>query len=885
MMHDYFNNLNIRYKMMCAFSLCAVLVGLFVFFFFPHQQRKQILNQVKKDSLTISKVTAFNLTSSIEYGDRAEAKEILTILRESESFLFALIKDADLRPFAAINEDGILQLDLLEHLNGPPCQIVGDVVITNIEVISRGKKVGMLNLGLSIKNIKAEIFKNSIVAIFLIVIMVAGIILTSVLVGDLITGPIQKVIEFSTAIAQGDFSSELEVTSHDEVGTLSRTCNEMSRKLSASIKEHERSEERLRESEKWLSTILKSIGDGIIVTDEAGKVIFLNKIAESLTGWRQQEAKGAPLENIFIIESKDTNERIETPFVKVMREGAISNLPEHTVLNTKEGERISIDDSGGPIIDDKGMIRGVVIVFRDVTEKEKAEQKVKETGEFLEKVIESSSDGIVICDVKGNITSVNSALETMNGFKREELINRHISILTIEDKEVRNIFLEKVAELFEKGCAIFEADLKSKGDNHNRVECNSSMITDIKGNHIAGMAIVRNISERRMMEQKLLHTEKLKSLGELAGGVAHNLNNILAAILGRTQLLRCAFDPPPGKKERRKTIPDLRKGLEIIEKAAHVGAATVRRIQVFARERNDTEGKTEVDLSMVIEDALEFTKTRWKNEAESKNKKVTVKKELSPALFISGVESELRELFTNLINNAIDSLSGDGEIRVRTSRDNNHVVIKVEDTGCGIPENVKNNIFDPFFTTKGFEASGLGLSASYGIINRYQGTINVESAEGEGTTFTITFPLSMRTGEGKVKEEKIIPITRKQKRARILIVEDEEDVRQLLFEVLNENGHEIETASDGIQGIAMFKESNYDMVFTDLGMPGMTGWQVAQEVKKKNRKTPVALITGWIVQLKQGELKNRGVDFVVSKPFKINQILQLVQTIQDKGNA
>jgi CheY-like chemotaxis protein/anti-sigma regulatory factor (Ser/Thr protein kinase) len=332
-------------------------------------------------------------------------------------------------------------------------------------------------------------------------------------------------------------------------------------------------------------------------------------------------------------------------------------------------------------------------------------------------------------------------------------------------------------------------------------------------------------------------------------------------------------------------MPEFKKGFELIEKAAHDGAETVRRVQMFAQPRKETESKTEVNVSKIIEDALEFTKIRWKNEAESKNKKVTVKKELSPALFISGVESELREVFTNLINNAIDSLSDDGEIRIRTSKDTNHVVIKVEDTGCGISETIKDNIFDPFFTTKGPRSTGMGLSLSYGIINRHQGTIVVESAKGKGSSFTIMFPISGGMGEKKVGEENSIPITRKQKRARILIVDDEEEVRQILFEVLNDNGHEIKTASDGIQGIAMCKESNFDMVFTDLGMPGMNGWQVAEEVKKKNRKTPVALITGWTVKLKQGELKNKGVDFLVSKPFKIDQILQLVQTIQDEGNA
>lgn len=149
----------------------------------------------------------------------------------------------------------------------------------------------------------------------------------------------------------------------------------------------------------------------------------------------------------------------------------------------------------------------------------------------------------------------------------------------------------------------------------------------------------------------------------------------------------------------------------------------------------------------------------------------------------------------------------------------------------------------------------------------------LDSAEGEGTTITIELPISEKTNE----EEQVKPIPKKQRKARIMVIEDEEEVRQLLSDILVEGGHRVEVLSSGKEGIGLFQESSFDLVFTDLGMPGISGWQVAEEIKRMDRSTPVALITGWGVQLSERELKKRGIDFIVHKPFRVDQVLRLVQ--------
>jgi CheY-like chemotaxis protein len=241
---------------------------------------------------------------------------------------------------------------------------------------------------------------------------------------------------------------------------------------------------------------------------------------------------------------------------------------------------------------------------------------------------------------------------------------------------------------------------------------------------------------------------------------------------------------------------------------------------------------------------------------------------------VGGNSSELRAVFVNLINNAVDALPRGGLIRVKTYSGAGQVVVIVEDSGVGMSREVQGRIFDPFFTTKGVQSTGLGMSVSCGIIRRHHGTITVESVENRGTTFCLKFPVY--TGAPQ-EERQAASLPEKARKASILVVEDEEEVRELLKDILTDGGHEVEFSSNGQKGLELFQEKKFDLVFTDLGMPGMSGWQVAEKIKQLSSDTPVALITGWEVTKKKQELKKNGVDVVVKKPFRVDEILRLVQ--------
>jgi signal transduction histidine kinase/ActR/RegA family two-component response regulator len=429
-------------------------------------------------------------------------------------------------------------------------------------------------------------------------------------------------------------------------------------------------------------------------------------------------------------------------------------------------------------------------------------------------------------------------------------------------------------ELSEKGYLNnVKTDYYRKDGSLCPVEFNATFLRDRKGNPAGAVAAIRDISKRKEMEAQLLQAEKLKSLGELAGGVAHDFNNVLAAVLGRAQMLKRMIDSPGGNHERRKSINELKKGLEIIENAALDGSETVRRIQEFSRKRDDDRYFEEVDLKKVIEGAVEFTKVRWKDAAESKGITYNIRTRLPSLPTIEGSASELREVFTNLINNALDAMPEGGKINMIASFNRNRIVVKVRDSGTGIPKKILDRVFDPFFTTKGPQSTGLGMSVSFGIINRHSGTIIVDSTDGRGTTFTITLPVAKKAEQREAPQLAI----KTSKKASILIIEDEKDVRELLRDLLTIDGHDVQGACDGYEGIELFRQRSFDMVFTDLGMPGMSGWEVAEEIKKIDQKTPVILITGWEVLYKEKEIKKSGIDLVVNKPFQIDQILRIVK--------
>jgi CheY-like chemotaxis protein len=360
----------------------------------------------------------------------------------------------------------------------------------------------------------------------------------------------------------------------------------------------------------------------------------------------------------------------------------------------------------------------------------------------------------------------------------------------------------------------------------------------------------------------------MSALGELASGVAHDFNNTLAGILGRAQLLLRSND--------QETI---RGGLKIIIRTAEDGAKTIKRIQDFARQRRDHDFAP-IAVDQLLFDVSEITRPRWKDCAEAANVHIGLELQIRSRALVMGDASELREVLVNMVFNAVDAMPGGGTLTLSAAEVDGCVEISVRDTGVGMSSEVSSRVFDPFFTTKGKAGMGLGLAVSYGIIRRHEGNIEVESELGRGTAFRLRLPVARGVVKGVTAELVAPPAPLPpSSRTRILVIDDEDYVRELLRDILESEGFEVVLADGGREALELFDRDSFDAVFTDVGLPGMSGWELARAIRERSRRLPIAVITGWGEAVGSNEQKEAQVDWVVAKPFTLDRIIEIAREV------
>jgi signal transduction histidine kinase/ActR/RegA family two-component response regulator len=375
----------------------------------------------------------------------------------------------------------------------------------------------------------------------------------------------------------------------------------------------------------------------------------------------------------------------------------------------------------------------------------------------------------------------------------------------------------------------------------------------------------QTLQELKQAQDQIVQAEKLRAMGEMASGVAHDFNNVLAVVLGNIQLLLHQLD--------HLSPEEVREGLKTIERSSKDGAETIRRIQEFTGVRRDREFVT-LSLNEIMMEVVNITQPRWRDQTQKKGIQVGLTTHLGDIPMVMGNPSELKEVLTNIVFNAVDAMPNGGKLTVTTQpQAEDWVEVRIADTGVGMTEEVKRRVFDPFFTTKGVTNSGLGMSVSYGIIKRHGGEILIESELGKGTSFVIHLPTGYGEEEAVAKE--VTPV-KESRQARILVIDDEDSVRDVLSRMLKAKGHQVAVASNGEEGIERFRSEPFDLVFTDLGMPKVSGWEVGKTIKAINPKVPIAMITGWGVELDREKLSESGIDLSIAKPFNFDQVINLV---------
>lgn len=386
-------------------------------------------------------------------------------------------------------------------------------------------------------------------------------------------------------------------------------------------------------------------------------------------------------------------------------------------------------------------------------------------------------------------------------------------------------------------------------------------IANAINNLISYNCLKNDMSNLKLMQSQIISTEKLKLLGEVATGIAHNFNNLLAIILGRVGLLQ-------------RNIKDIKQlaSLKIIEDAIKDGERMIKKIQAFMTKRSDSSNYSPVDLAMVLRNVIEYAVVRAKVEEYLKGITIIIKHELDNVSETYANAEELHEVFINLTFNAIEAMPTGGELKIKLeqSGDGKFLIVSIADNGIGMSRETQQKLFTPFFTTKGQLGTGLGLSYSYGTISRHKGTISIESALGKGSEFVIKLPILKKTlnitDYAAVNEPAF-------KKSRILIVDDDEQVRSALNDIMLVLGHDVISVSGGPEAIEILtNDTDFDFVFTDLKMPKVSGFEVAQFVKKKSPATFVGIITAYGSQFDEREFKDVKVDAIIGKPFNIRMI-------------
>ena len=485
-------------------------------------------------------------------------------------------------------------------------------------------------------------------------------------------------------------------------------------------------------------------------------------------------------------------------------------------------------------------------------------EEARRSRAYLENLVRNAGDAILTLNPEGTVRSWNLAAERIFGYRAEEMMGR--PIWEIIPKDVWQDKKDKV--VVGRSASRFETKGIRKDGSQIDLEV---LLSPIEGPEGDLSAIIRDVTERNLLQEQLVQSEKQRALGVLSGGIAHNFNNILAGVLGYAQLLQ--MNVPEGE-----AFVKLRDGLKAIEKAAMDGASIVKRLQDFTRSRSERPFEP-VDINMVVRDVVTITRPKWKHEPESRGVHIEMVTELGEVPSVEGSRSELSEVLVNLIFNAVDALPQGGRIQIRTWADESWVCVSVEDDGVGMSEEVKRRMFEPFFTTKGPKGLGLGMSMVQGIVSRHRGSIEVQSEEGKGTTFTLRFPAlseARRQPSQEVRWEEVGP-------TKVLVVEDDAAVQEVFKEMGKFTNLDLEVTSSGKDAIDRLAGGGFQVFVADLSIPDMGGWKLVEEAKKVAPDVPIILCTGWEVGEPQERLRAMGIKVVVPKPFQIGEMLRAIR--------
>jgi len=637
------------------------------------------------------------------------------------------------------------------------------------------------------------------------------------------------------------------------------------------VTERKQMEEALRQSGEKYRTILEDMRECYFEMDLAGNYTFFNDAQCRTLGYSREELMGM---NYRVYVPPEKWGHAFEIYNRIYRTGEPAEMFDVTQIR-KDGKQIFVESSAYPIRNEMGETVGFRGVTRDVTERKQMEEALRRSEERYRTVMEEMEEGYYETDLNGNYTFFNDVICKKLGYSREEMMGMNFQAHTEpEDAQKIRDFYNKVyrtgkplkwfapPQIRKDGTRVFTEDSVSPARNER------GEITGFRGITHDITNRKREEEEKKQLEQRAQLASRLASVGELASGVAHEINNPLTGVIGYAHLLLARKDIPK----------DMMRDVEIINEGAQRVAGIVKKLLAFARQTRPEQRY--VNINELINNTLDLQVYAL----AANNIKVSLQLGRDLPMTIAD-PGQLQQVFLNLIMNAQTAMKlsrGKGKLTIKTEHADNTIRISFKDNGPGVAKENLESIFDPFFTTREVgQGTGLGLSVCHGIVTEHKGKIRVESEPGKGATFIVELPVATEDRQMEMSEPVIIEEPKKIAKARILVVDDEPVIRQLVSQVLTEEGHTVETTDNAADALKMVEEKRYRLILLDIKMPGMSGIELYKRFQKiaPSIVKRIVFITGDIMGKSTLDFLDKTKTPYLMKPFEAKQLKTEIKRI------
>jgi two-component system, cell cycle sensor histidine kinase and response regulator CckA len=620
------------------------------------------------------------------------------------------------------------------------------------------------------------------------------------------------------------------------------------------ITDHVRAEEALRASEERYRSLFEQSPVGIYRTTPEGSILLANPTLVAMLGY----ANASELQGLNLEAAGFGPETPRARFKEALaRDGQVSGFESRWVR--KDGTLLVVRETAHAVSGGDGRVLYFEGTVEDVSERAKAEEALRR----LAAAVDQAAEAVVVTDSEGNIQYVNPAFERITGYSHEEVLGQNPRILRSGQQD-DSFYSALWATILDRRVWSGRLVNRRKDGTLYEEEATISPVVDEDGTIVNYVAVKRDVTAEQALREQLTHAQKLEAVGRLAGGIAHDFNNVLQAVLSQIAVLGL----------RLRGVPGVGKPIEELDQLVRRGAALTRQLLLFSR--RDTPAREPADLNDLVRGAATLVKRVVRED-------VTIVTLLADApLPVLADAGQCDQVLMNLVVNASDAMPGGGTLTLRTGGDELTVWLSVADTGCGIPASVHDHLFEPFFTTKPIgKGTGLGLSVVHGIVAAHGGSVAVSSREGAGTTFTVTLPrlLDPQPPAERRDEDVVIATGRGE---RVLLVEDEDGARQGLLEILGSLGYAVTAAASGEEASALAASPPFDLLLTDLVLPGLAGPDLANLLQERWPRLRVVLMSGYAEEDALHRLRPEIEAEFLQKPFHITALARSIRRALDK---